>query len=176
MRVNFGCGSVQPDGWANVDRQDCGQPYVADVLDRLPFADGSVECVVANHSLSDLDHHELGPALRELRRILIPGGVLRILVPDLLKAFEAYRRDDTAWFPLGEDLPSVDERLCCFVGWFGTAKSQWTYRYAATLLDAAGYGAVTRATFGEPTSLSDDPEIASLDDREPQALIIEARK
>jgi len=159
----------------NVDKVDYGQSYVADVLAGLPFPDASVRYIVANHSLSDLSHHELAPALIELRRVLMPGGVLRLLVPDLLGAFAAYERGDAAWFPLGDDLVSVDERLCCYVGWFGTAKSQWTYLYAVSLLDAAGFGAIATATPHEPM-LSTDPRIASLDDRETQALIVEARK
>lgn len=177
VRVNFGCGSVQPDGWTHVDRVDYGQDTVADVLDGLPFPDDSAQYVVANHSLSDLDHHELGPALRELRRVLVPGGVLRILVPDLLAAVAAHQRGDAAWFPLGADLPTVDERLCCFVGWFGTARSQWTYRYAATLLLAAGFQAVAGARPHRPSPLSKDGSlIHTLDDRAVQALIVEARK
>lgn len=177
MRLNFGCGSVQPDGWFNLDRVDHGQAYLADVLEGLPFPDDTFEYVVANHSLSDLDHHELVPALTELRRVIRHGGFLRILVPDLLGAFAAYQRNDTAWFPLGDDLPSVDERLCTFIGWFGTAKSQWTFHYAAVLLRAAGYGTATQACHGQPSWLSPpESEIATLDDRELQALIVEARK
>lgn len=172
MRVNFGCGSVQPDGWVNVDRVDYGQEVLADVLDGLPFDDDTASCVVANHSLSDLDHHQLGPALKELHRILAPGGVLRILVPDLLAAVAAHSRGDVAWFPLGDDLPSIDERLCCFVGWFGTAKSQWTYGYAETLLRHAGFATVV---CGQPHRSRWDPDSAALDDREVQALIVEAR-
>jgi predicted SAM-dependent methyltransferase len=175
VRINFGCGSVQPEGWANVDRVDYGQEHVADLLAGLPFPDGSVEYVVANHSLSDLDHHELGKALPELRRILVPGGVLRILVPNLLAAVAAYHEDDAAWFPLGDDLPSVDERLCTFVGWFGTARSQWTYGYATALCLDAGF-VVTADAEPHASVLCADSAIADLDDREVQALIVEARK
>lgn len=173
--MNFGCGSVQPSGWVNVDREDLGQEHVADVLTGLPFGDDSVEYVVANHSLSDLDHHELSRALPELRRTLVRGGVLRVLVPDLMKAFAAYQRGDAAWFPLGDDLPSIDERLCCFVGWFGTARSQWTAAYAAHLLWNAGFAEVTIVRPHE-TLLCDVEGIVDLDDREAQALIVEARK
>ena len=177
MRVNFGCGSVQPDGWVNVDNVDYGQAHVADVLGGLPFETGTVDYIVANHSLSDLDHRQLGRALSELHRILVAGGVLRILVPDLLAAFDAYQRNDRAWFPLGDDLPLIDERLCTFVGWFGTAKSQWTYGYAWRLLHDAGFISTEKAIAHLPTSLSPGgSEIATLDDREVQALIVEARK
>ena len=175
MRVNFGCGSVQPDGWVNVDRQDLGQEHVADALTGLPFPDDSVDYIVANHSLSDLDHHELSRALPELCRCLVRGGVLRVLVPDLVAAFRAWERVDEAWFPLGDDLPSIDERLCTFVGWFGTAKSQWTAGYATTLLRRAGFEAVVPARPKE-TLLCTDAGITELDDRLVQALIVEARK
>jgi len=38
------------------------------------------------------------PVLAELRRVLKPGGVLRLVLPDLLKGVDAYRRGDRDYF------------------------------------------------------------------------------
>jgi predicted SAM-dependent methyltransferase len=174
MFMNFGCGSVCPEGWVNVDKEaHPGVTLKVDIRDGLHYTTGSFDGIVANHSLSDLDHHELVPALRELRRVLKPGGVLRILVPDLLKAFEAYRGDDPAWFPLGDDLPSIDERLCTFIPWFGTVRSVWTPGYAFALLTMAGFP-FSQVCPPHVSKLAPGTKIVELDDRDRQALIVEA--
>ena len=55
-------------------------PYVAADAARLPFAAGSFDAVVSNHSLEHFV--ELEPAVREIGRVLVPGGGLYIAVPD----------------------------------------------------------------------------------------------
>ncbi len=47
---------------------------------RMPIADGSVDLVVANHSLEHF--HELEFALREIGRVVKGGGALFVSVPD----------------------------------------------------------------------------------------------
>jgi SAM-dependent methyltransferase len=46
----------------------------------LPFRDASFDAVIANHSLEHID--QLGPALRELGRVVRPGASLYVAVPD----------------------------------------------------------------------------------------------
>src|SRR5215831_12953436 len=54
--------------------------YVAGDAARLPFASGAFDAVVSNHSL---EHFlELEAAVREIGRVLKPGGGLYIAVPD----------------------------------------------------------------------------------------------
>lgn len=59
---------------------------------RLPFGDGSVDCVV---SISTLDHFEtsldIGKALAELRRVLKPGGTLVLTLDNLANPIVALR-------------------------------------------------------------------------------------
>ena len=173
MRMNFGCGSVQPDGWVNIDKLDSGA--YSDIRTWNGQWSERYDYIVANHSISDLDFHELDPALKELRRCLRPGGVLRVLVPDLMGAVKAYQRRDYEWFPQGNDLTSIDERFCTFVGWFGTAKSNFTEGYLRLLLERAGFRTVIRSNVRGRT-LSSDREIVSLDDRQPTALVMEGQK
>lgn len=47
----------------------------------LPFADGCLDSVVSNHVVPHL-HNPLG-ALREMARVLKPGGVMSHVIPDL---------------------------------------------------------------------------------------------
>ncbi len=203
MRMNFGSGSVQPPGWVHVDKETFtfeggGQNivpgrqvepdadgfvrfievddgfYNLDVLSWFPFPTGHFDYIVANHSLSDLDHHQLPHALSELYRVLKPGGVLRVLVPDLLNAFMAWGADEPPWFPQGDDLKTVDERFCTFVTWFGTVGSVFTPHYLRLLLSRAGF--VPGVTLEPGKTNSKLPEITSLDGDRTTALIMEGVK
>ena len=49
---------------------------------RLPFSDGSFDAVIAVHSLEHVP--DPGPALKEMRRVLRPGGVAAIVTPNRL--------------------------------------------------------------------------------------------
>ncbi|MET8031909.1 class I SAM-dependent methyltransferase [Streptomyces sp. NPDC005345] len=63
--------------------------HVADVSERLPFADGSFDDVVASLVLHYLE--DWGPALGELRRVLRPGGRL---IASVEHPFVAYTFQD----------------------------------------------------------------------------------
>lgn len=63
----------------------------ADGTKRIPLADGSVEALYACHVLEHLEHgEECKDFLREARRVLVPGGIIRIVVPDLRQMAEEY--------------------------------------------------------------------------------------
>jgi predicted SAM-dependent methyltransferase len=82
--LHLGSGAHHIDGWINVDLTISDQPdAVADLTATLPFRDGSVDYI---HSEDFLEHIEFGQGqsfLRECSRVLRPGGVLRLLTPDL---------------------------------------------------------------------------------------------
>jgi len=130
---------------------------------------------VSHHSAQQSDHHQLVPVFRELRRVLRPQGVLRISVPDAVGAFRAWEVGDDEWFPLGDDISETDARFCCFLTWFGTAKSVFTARYLTDLLFAAGFSEVSDLA-GKGLTICDDRSILDLDARYEESLWMEARK
>ena len=71
---------------------------------RLALASSSVDCVVAIHVLQDLPYLEILPALVELRRVLVPGGALRLGLPDLDRAIAAYLRGDRRYYRVLDEL------------------------------------------------------------------------
>lgn len=82
--VNIGCGRVWHPYWINLDHQPTSPEVRAfDIRKPLPFEDGTVDAVYASHVLEHLDFEEGTRLLRECRRVLKPGGVVRIVVPDL---------------------------------------------------------------------------------------------
>lgn len=181
--LNIGCGSITPDGWVNADLYPGQNAYKCDVASpNDPFvleSAGEFDLIVANHMLSCFSHWQLAdPVLPNLLSMLRPGGLLRVLVPDARKAIEAYLAEDKAFFPLGEDLPSADERFCTFLPWFGESKSIFTYPYLSTMLRQAGFVNTAQVECGLSVlggrDLLSRETIASLDDRARQALVVEA--
>jgi len=74
---------------------------VWDLRKGIPFNDDSFNAVYSSHLLEHLDRAVVGPFLIECRRVLKPGGVLRIVVPDLeiiiityVDALQALERGD----------------------------------------------------------------------------------
>jgi len=53
------------------------------MTDMSAVGDASVDAVWSSHSLEHLHRHQVVPALRECFRVLKPGGVLKLFVPDL---------------------------------------------------------------------------------------------
>jgi len=64
------------------------QVLECDLSHGICFPDGSMDAVYASHMLEHLDRHAVPALLAECRRVLRPGGVLRLAVPD----FEAMAR------------------------------------------------------------------------------------
>lgn len=109
--LNIGCGWDAPDGWRNFDGSPTlrferipfvGHIYVknakkfpasveyGDIVKGLPIKDGSMEGVYASHVLEHLCRSDFYKALANIRRLLKPGGVLRLIVPDLLSRTKYY--------------------------------------------------------------------------------------
>ncbi len=63
-----------------------------DLTRRLPFADDSIDVVYHSHLLEHFDLWVAERFLGEVRRVLKPGGVQRIAVPDMEQACASYLR------------------------------------------------------------------------------------
>ena len=88
LRVHLGCGNALFPGWINLDcyppRHEPGvEVLVLDMRRGLPLAEASVRSVYSEHFFEhvpfEIVRHGLVP---EMLRILEPGGVARIGVPD----------------------------------------------------------------------------------------------
>ncbi len=84
LRLNLG-GTEARAGWKILDIQKRPEvDFVGDVVDLSQFADNSVSEMYASHVYEHLNYHtELRKALKEACRVLKPGGIIRIGVPDL---------------------------------------------------------------------------------------------
>ncbi len=83
-RVHLGCGDHRLEGWINVDLAPSGAvDAIADCSGDLPFADRSVAFIHSEDLLEHVERDKGIAMLRECFRVLRPGGVVRILTPDL---------------------------------------------------------------------------------------------
>ena len=84
LRLHIGGKLAHPD-WKIFNIEAGPQvDFVGHCADLSRFADGSVLEIYASHVIEHLGYHkELPAALREFHRVLVPGGLLRVSVPDL---------------------------------------------------------------------------------------------
>ena len=64
--------------------------YVGNATQRLPFADNTFDLIYASHILEHVAWYQSAQTLKEWVRVLKPGGVLEIWVPDGFKIAEAF--------------------------------------------------------------------------------------
>jgi predicted SAM-dependent methyltransferase len=107
IKINLGSGHWKLDGWVNVDIDLDSQPDVgANLSGSLPFASGVASLMHTEDFIDQLELENAGEFLKECHRILTPGGVLRVLTPNMRKLAHLYLNDPT-------ELKSMWER---FVG------------------------------------------------------------
>lgn len=175
-RLNWGCGPCAAPGWINSDVQPGdGIDVVADIRDGLPLASEFFDYIVTIHALQDLTYFDVLPALRELHRVLKVGGVLRMAVPDLDRAIDAYLRRDIRYFYVPDvDAVTPGAKLITQLTWYGSVRTPFTYEFAEEWLRKAGFRAIARCSFRE--TKSGFPDIVALDNRERESLFLEAVK
>ena len=114
IKLNLGCGAVRPQGWVNTDSSLNAHiqriPIVGSIVHKMfhtveysdnnvvymnlnkrwPYKNDSVDIVYASHLFEHLTLPSAELFLNESYRCLAPGGVVRIVVPDLYKICKRY--------------------------------------------------------------------------------------
>lgn len=80
-RAELGLPHRQGEGWTTVDAFTPAD-VCADMWE-LPLADGSASRIWSSHALEHVALERVAPTLAEWRRVLAPGGLLELAVPDL---------------------------------------------------------------------------------------------
>lgn len=91
IKLHLGCGKRYLKGFIHVDLADYKHiDFRCDVRKLTKFKDESVDLIYASHVLEYFDISEAMKALKEWRRILKKGGILRLAVPNLDALFYVY--------------------------------------------------------------------------------------
>ena len=82
-RLHIGCGNNALRGWLNTDLDPGRDQISLDATQPFPFADGVFDYVYSEHMIEHVSWSEGRAMLFECRRVLKPGGVIRLVTPDL---------------------------------------------------------------------------------------------
>jgi hypothetical protein len=104
-RLNLGCGFDLRHGYLNVDFQPSHNPdLIADVGELGFLPTGYYEEILAQDVLEHLPRTSTCKVLVHWNRLLAPGGVLRLRVPNVLAIFERIASPDNQSVAVQEDL------------------------------------------------------------------------
>jgi len=107
--INLGCGSIIKKDMINIDFFfEKGIDYGADLRYPLRIPSNSVDGIVCEHTMEHILYKDDEKLLSECYRILKPGGVLRIILPDISKFINAYASGDEKWFSEWERIFFID--------------------------------------------------------------------
>lgn len=157
--------------------QESGIRY-ANVTQRIPEADASVDVIYSCHMLEHLTRDEALRFLHETRRVLKPRGVVRLVVPDLKILVGNYlengRGDDfvESLFIIPTEPDGIFARLKGLL--VGGRLHLWMYdaRSLQELMHKAGFASVVALRPGETTI--DGLEGIDLAERSEESLYVEA--
>jgi hypothetical protein len=182
LYVQYGCGLCAPEAWLNFDasprlwlertpiartliRKTTGLLFPANVLKGnivagLPVRDGNAAAVYSSHCIEHLARSDTPRALSNTFRMLVDGGIFRLIVPDLQWRAENYlgavkdgsmaadqfldachlrrRARSKTWLELVNEHYRNSEHL-------------WMYDFPTLkyLLEQAGFSRVRRCEFGD---------------------------
>lgn len=99
--LNIGCGA----NWTSLntisldfDPATCDVGLDLNTADRLPFPSSRFQGIYSSHCFEHLQEAKVNLWLNECYRVLEPGGIIRLSLPDIEKYFEAYEKRDAAFF------------------------------------------------------------------------------
>ena len=89
--LNAGCGGHFHPEWTNLDLNNTAPGVLQyDLRKGLPFPNEAFDAVYHSHVLEHLAPEEAFFLLKECQRVLRPGGILRVVVPDLENIVRLY--------------------------------------------------------------------------------------
>jgi SAM-dependent methyltransferase len=136
-----------------------------DITKPLPLRNESVSAVFSSHVLEHLFADEVHSLASELKRVMIPGGICRVVVPDLEKIVASYNVDRPQAF-IDAIFEARDRAEISNAHHMG-----FTYSSLKTIFLNAGFAEATRESYREGSC----PDVQLLDNR-PQSLFFEARR
>ncbi len=160
LQLHIGSGPYALDGWINLDIFPA--QLSTNVLWGLPFVDGQCRYVFLSHLLEHLFYPtDALSLLQDIHRILEPGGVVRIVVPDIAQCIQAYQDQDADFFRqrvehwgAGDGQATRLEHFLSYAGagpdpaWlFEAHKFGYDFETLQRALQRAGFSTIIRSQF-----------------------------
>ncbi len=203
MKINLGCGAQVVEGWVNVDyalgAKIAKVPafrvvnsrlhlfnlnwddriFLHDLTTRFPWQDSTVEAAYSSHTLEHMSRDDGRRFVSECFRVLRPGAVLRIVIPDLRAVVDRYLTGELVAEHFVEELgvlyessgSSIKTRLAPLMQY--PHKCMYDVQALERLLGSVGFDARACAPFDSRIQNIKDIEIAG---RTEQAVIVEGIK
>lgn len=137
-----------------------------DLSHSLPLKDQTADYVYSSHFLEHLFKPDAEHLLKECLRVLKPGGVVRVCVPDLAYAVALYLRGEKE--KMLEDYFFVEDKG----SFLARHKYMYDHELLSSLLEKVGFSQITLCSFQQGKT----PDIAKLDNRPEDTLFVEAVK
>ena len=169
-KLMLGAGTTVLTGWLSTDitpGSDC--VIYLDATKSLPFAGDSFDYIFSEHMIEHLSWPCGLVMLRECRRILKPGGTIRVATPDLRTLLDLYRENSGG---IGEQyIKWITDTFLADVGSYkasfvvNNAFRNWGHQFLyddellTTALREAGFTGIRRSTPGE----SNDEHLRGID-------------
>ena len=129
-RVNLCCGSQKVPGYLGIDIAMGSDLEIDLERDDLPFPDAKLEAVVMMSAINYFPRNRGKELIKEMFRVLEPGGVCRVGVQDMRALAQRYVSNDVEFFfeklPDGRDRlegPTIGDK---FAAWFSATRSAKT--------------------------------------------------
>lgn len=208
IRVNVGCGATPTQGWVNLDNSltvriapliralassrlvSTEKAHFAAIArahrirwcnaaKTLPFPSNSVDTIYTSHMVEHLGRSRVCGFLAEARRVLVPGGIFRIAVPDLSLFASVYSASgDADAFVARTRLTSETPHLLDRIKWLviGSRHHQWMYdaRSLCLLLGRAGFANAQALPAG--VTRIHAPGALNLEERRDESCYVECNK
>jgi predicted SAM-dependent methyltransferase len=181
MHLHLGCGTKYLPGFLNIDGNLFNKLDLwLDVRNGLPFPSNSVDSIYSTHMFEHFYPDELNILLRESVRALKPGGGVRLIVPNLESAIQAYSQSRSTWFDdaFPRHFDSLGGRFSNFVFCDGQHRTAFDFTYMNEVLRKAGFREVENSAEGASRLYQGQPppyEPGDLRDL-PHSLYVEAFK
>lgn len=94
-KLHIGCGANHLDGWLNTELGPHGREIFLDATQVFPLPSGVFAFVYSEHMIEHIPYADARAMVQECFRILRPGGVIRLVTPNLAFLTTLLERDLT---------------------------------------------------------------------------------
>jgi SAM-dependent methyltransferase len=171
IRLHLGCGGERKAGWINIDLLGDPVDVAWNMASPLPFDSGSVAAIFHEHLLEHLPLGASDVFMQECYRVLRPGGILRVGVPDAGSLIRSYAGDQSYLEELHPGRPTALLAVQELFYWHRHC-AMFDVETLDLLFRAGGFPDPRQREFGD-TDLGQAPDTER---RRAETLYMEARK